>query len=220
MKKFISTTFLFFAASIFTFAQEAEEVKIDETKAKKEITSAFNNYKKAILKQDSKLALAQLDKNSFDYYDQVLNIALRANQQQLDELEILDKLMVLSVKHRVPKEQLIKMNGRELLIYALDNGLIGKNTVEKAELGDIDIKGEIAYGQYIISEQKTPLYFGFTYDQSQWRLDITSIFEPAGYGIRKLVEMQNKDENEVIIMMIESTTPGQKVSQEIWKPIL
>lgn len=220
MKKFISATFFFIAASIFTIAQEVEEVKIDETKAKKEITNAFNSYKNAILKQDTKLAIAQLDKNSFDYYDQVLNIALRANQQQLDELEILDKLMVLSIKHKVPADQLIKMNGRELLIYALDHGFIGKNTVEKADLGDIDIKGEIAYGQFIIEQQKTPLYFGFTYDQSQWRLDITSVFEPAGYAIRKLVEMQNKDENDVIIMMIESTTPGQKVSKDIWKPIL
>ncbi|HEY4539108.1 MAG TPA: hypothetical protein VIG94_03735 [Faecalibacter sp.] len=221
MNKLIITTFLFLFSIISVFGQDEEPTKINEEKAKKEIVKAFETYKKGILSGDSKTAIAQLDKNSINYYQEVLDISLRADSAQINQLEVLDKLIVLSVKHKVPKEELIKMNGLQLLNYSIDNGLIGnKNTINEIEIGEVDINGEIAYGQFIVKKQKTPLYFGFTYDQSQWRLDITSVFEPTGFAIRKLVEMQNKSANEVIITMIESTTPGKKVSKDIWKPLL
>lgn len=221
MKKLISTWFLCFFTMILSYAQEAANLQIDESKAKIEIVKVFETYKKGILSGDSKMAIAQLDKNSINYYQEVLDISLRADSVQINQLEVLDKLMVLSIKHKVPKEELIKMNGLQLLNYSIDNGLIGnKNSINEVEIGQVDINGEIAYGQFIVKKQKTPLYFGFTYDQTQWRLDITSVFEPTGFAIRKLVEMQNKSANDVIIAMIESTTPGIKVTKDIWKPIL
>lgn len=221
MKKIITTAFLFLFTMISVFAQEDETPKIDQTKAKKEIVKTFDTYKKAIINGDSKTAIAQLDKNSIKYYQEILDVSLRADSAQINQLEVLDKLIVLSVKHKVPKEELIKMNGLQLLNYSIDHGLIGnKNTINDIEIGEVDINGEIAYGQFIVKKQKTPLYFGFTYDQSQWRLDVTSVFEPVGFAIRKLVEMQNKEENEVILMMIESTSQGKKVDKEIWKPLL
>ena len=220
MKKIISTTFFLFATMISVFAQEAEAPKIDVEKAKKEIINVFNTYKNAVLKNDTKNAILQLDKSSFNYYDEILNTSLRADEAQINQLDILDRLMVLTVKHRVPKEQLIKMNGKDLLVYALENDIINNNRVETMGIGEIDINGDIAYGQFLQNSKNIALYLGFSYDQSQWRLDVTSLAEPTGFAIRKLVEMQNKDENEVILMMIESATPGQKVSKEIWKPIL
>lgn len=220
MKKFISTTLFLFATTISVFAQETEESKIDVEKAKKEIVNVFTTYKNAIVKNDVKSAILQLDKSSFSYYDEILNTSLRADEAQLNQLEILDRLMVLTVKHRVPKDQLIKMNGKDLLIYALENDIINNNRVEKMGIGDIEINGDIAYGQFLQDNKNIALYLGFSYDQSQWRLDVTSLAEPTGFAIRKLVEMQNKDENEVIFMMIEASTPNQKISKDIWKPIL
>ncbi|MBS7334336.1 MAG: hypothetical protein KIG88_12145 [Weeksellaceae bacterium] len=220
MKKFISTTLFLFATTISVFAQETEEPKIDVEKAKKEIVNVFTTYKNAIVKNDVKSAILQLDKSSFSYYDEILNTSLRADEAQLNQLEILDRLMVLTVKHRVPKDQLIKMNGKDLLIYALENDIINNNRVEKMGIGDIEINGDIAYGQFLQDNKNIALYLGFSYDQSQWRLDVTSLAEPTGFAIRKLVEMQNKDENEVIFMMIEASTPNQKISKDIWKPIL
>ncbi|QTV05771.1 hypothetical protein [Faecalibacter bovis] len=220
MKKFISTTLFLFATTISVFAQETEEPKIDVEKAKKEIVNVFTTYKNAIVKNDVKSAILQLDKSSFSYYDEILNTSLRADEAQLNQLDILDRLMVLTVKHRVPKDQLIKMNGKDLLIYALENDIINNNRVEKMGIGDIEINGDIAYGQFLQDNKNIALYLGFSYDQSQWRLDVTSLAEPTGFAIRKLVEMQNKDENEVIFMMIEASTPNQKISKDIWKPIL
>ena len=221
MKKIISTAFVFLMTMVSVFAQNEETPKIDHTKAKKEIVKVFETYKKSIISGDSKLAISQLDKNSINYYQEILDISLRADSTQINQLEVLDKLIVLSVKHKVPKDQLIKMNGLELLNYSIDNGLIGnKNSINEIEIGEVDINGEIAYGQFIVKKQKTPLYFGFTYDQSQWRLDITSVFEPTGFAIRKLVDIQNKPVNDVILLMVESSTPGKKVSKDIWKPIL
>lgn len=220
MKKIISTTFFLLATTISVFAQEAEEPKIDVEKAKKEIVNVFTTYKNAIVKNDVKTAVLQLDKSSFNYYDEILNTSLRADEAQINQLELLDRLMVLSVKHRVPKDKLITMDGKDLLIYALENDIINNNRVETMGIGDIDVNGDIAYGQFLQNNQNIALYLGFSFDQSQWRLDITSLAEPTGFAIRKLVEMQNKTENEVIIMMIESSTPGQKVSKDIWKPIL
>lgn len=222
MKQILSTLLLIIIPLGFVTAQKSnnnDEI-IDKKKATKDILKVFKEYKNAILSGNSDLAIKQIDKNSFDYYQEVLNLSLRADSTQINQLEVLDKLMVLSVRHRVPKANLLKMNGKELLTYSIDNGMIAKSTVEHIEMGEIDINGEIAYGEFLINNQKTPLYFGFTYDQSQWRFDVTSVFEPTGFAIRKLMKMQNKTDNDVILMMIQSSTPDQKVEKNIWKPIL
>lgn len=220
MKKIISITFCLFASMISVFAQETEDPKIDVEKAKKEIINVFNTYKNALQKNDSNTAILQLDKSSFTYYEDILNTSLRADEAQINQLEVLDRLMVLTIKHKLSKDQLLKMNGKDLLVYALENDIINNNRVETMGIGEIDVRGEIAYGQFLQNNNNIALYLGFSYDQSQWRLDVTSLAEPTGFAIRKLVEMQNKDENEVIIMMIESSTPGRKVSKDIWKPLL
>lgn len=220
MKKIISSTFIVISSFLTLQAQETETPTIDEAKAKKEIVNVFNTYKNAVLKSDTKTAILQLDKSSFKYYEDILNTSLRADEAQIKTLDVLDRLMVLSVKHRVPKEELVKMTGRDLLIYALDKDIINNNRVENMGIGDIDVNGPIAYGQFLQNDQNIALYVGFSYDQSQWRLDVTSLAEPTGFAIKKLAKLQNKSENDVIIIMVESATPGQKVSKDIWKPIL
>ena len=220
MNKIISTAFVMLFSCVSLFAQEDVEPKVDVAKAKKEILSTFNKFKTAILNNDTKTAITQIDKSSFNYYDEILNTALRADEAQINTLEVLDRLMVLTVKHRVPKQELVKMNGRDLLIYALDKDIINNNRVENMGIGEIDVNGNIAYGQFLQNNQNIALYVGFTYDQSQWRLDVTSLAEPTGFAIKKLAKLQDKSENDVILMMIESTTPGQKISKDIWKPIL
>lgn len=80
---------------------------------------------------------------------------------KLNSLGLLDKLMVFTIRHRASKEDILSFDGKRLLIYAIREGMVGKNSVVNNSIGEVEIDGDFAKGQFMTSGQKTPYYFHF-----------------------------------------------------------
>ncbi|MET0298171.1 MAG: hypothetical protein ABW036_00375, partial [Flavitalea sp.] len=159
-----------------------------------------------------------VDKNTIDYYSRVLELAKTADSAELSSLPILDKFMVLTVKHRTPKEDILRYDGKGLLVYAIKSGMVGKSSVVNNTLGKIDVKGDSALAQLIVSSKPTPLHFTFHKESGNWKVDLTSIFPASSEAFKKVVAQSGKSDAEFFIELLTNLT-GTEPGPGIWHPL-
>jgi hypothetical protein len=143
---------------------------------------------------------------------------INGDSSAISQLGVMDKLTVFVAKHRIPKEDLVKMTGSDFFIYAVDNGMIGKNSVITTQIGDVKVEGNFANGQMISNGKKTPLYFHFSKENNEWKVDLTSIFPPTNMALKKMLSDKGLSDNDFIFQTLESLT-GRKVAKDIWRPL-
>ncbi len=207
MKKIIS---LLFVCSLFisVFAQKGEEKLVRKT---------FENYKMALQKGQGKVAVQFVDSKTIAYYSNILDLIKTADSAKVETLSILDKLIVFSVRHRVPEEEILNFDAKSFIAYAINTGMIGK--VAQLSIGEVIITNDTAKGQFIVHKQEIPLYFNFYKENEQWKMDLTSLFPMSSMTFEKLVKESELAENEYLFSLLEMLT-GTKPDNTIWQPII
>lgn len=209
MKYFSRITFLLlFLIPVLTTAQQTEEVKVKNT---------FNAYKSAILNDKGGEAVEQVDTKTIAYYGSILEMVKTADSLQVDKSSLMDKLMILIIRHRISKEEIMTTNGKQLLVTAIKMGMVGKSSVINNEVGAVKINDNFASGELLVRGQKTPLAFEFHKESGAWKLDLTAIFPAGEAAFRQMVKQSGEPENEYLLSLIELTT-GKEPGAEVWVP--
>jgi hypothetical protein len=185
---------------------------------KKLIRNSFDNYKTSILNDKGDDAVKYVDSRTVNYYAEMLEMTKHADSSHLNSLGLMDKLMVFSIRHRATKEEILSFDGKGLLIYAIKEGMVGKNSVANNAIGDIEIDGTFAKGQLIANGQKAPFYFHFYKEEDIWKIDLTSLFPIASMAFKKMQQESGMSENQYLFMLLEMIT-GKKPGSEIWNKI-
>lgn len=186
---------------------------------KKQITACFEQYKTAILQEDAELALKCLDSNTISYYSTIASLSRTATRDNIDTLPIMSKLLVIVVRHRVPKQELLKMKGRELILYAVKNGMLGdKASIDQTTITKISIEDNTARAMFRDGKEVTNNYFRFNKEAEGWKLDMTSIFSTVAKSFNRVISQSGLTENDFIFRLAESTT-GRRVDDTIWEPL-
>ncbi len=205
MKKFLVALISCFLA-ISLFADEVHE--------------SFEQYRTAILVGDGETAVQYLNQASINYYDDMLKDALYLKESEFEERTILDKLMILRLRMNFTAKELKKMNGRQLIVYSIQKGWIGKSSVINIEISEeIKIKGDWATIEVMQNGQSSGLNFIFQKENDIWKLDIKEIFKISNMTLAYLVKQSDYTEKEFIEMVLENTD-NKKVSKSYYKPML
>jgi hypothetical protein len=194
----------------FIFGQKSEE---------KLVRTSFENYRSAILNDKGEEAFNCIDSRTVKYYSDMLELVKNADSTEVSNLSLMDKMMVLTIRYRVPKEEVLTLDGKGLFIYAVESGMVGKNSVANNSIGEITIDKEFAKGQFISNGKKSPLYFHFYKEDEQWKVDLTSIFPMTNIVFKQLAEKSGLSENEYVFTLIEMIT-GTKPGNEIWNKLI
>lgn len=181
------------------------------------IRDCFARYKTAILNDRGEEAVQYVDSRTIRYYTQMLALTRTADSTTIAGLSFLDKLMVLSVRHRTTKAELQPMDGEDLLVYAINHGMVGKGGVIQNDIGAITIDDSFATGQLVRKGQPIPLQFHFYKEQEQWKLSLTALFPMAEAAMQKMVADSGESEHDYLLTLLETTT-GKKPSPSIWNP--
>jgi hypothetical protein len=179
------------------------------------VQKTFNSYKNAVLQKNGTDAIKFVDKTTIDYYAKMLDHAKNIKSNELQNLTLLDKLMILSLRHRATSTELNSFNDESLLIWAINSGMIGEESVKNATMGTIEIDGNNAKGQFINNGQSTPFYYKFVKSGETWKIDLTSMFSVSEKGLIQLARQQNMTHQEFIYYLLEMTT-GKEVNPNIW----
>ncbi|HOX83192.1 MAG TPA: hypothetical protein PLJ60_19740 [Chryseolinea sp.] len=209
MKQKLIALILLLTLTGLTYAQKSEE---------KLVRKSFDSYKSAILNDKGEEAVKYVDSRTIKYYSDILELVKTADSTEVETLSILDKLMVFSIRHRTPREDVLSFDGEALLVYAIKNGMVGKNSVANNSIGDVTIDNSFAKGQFIANGNKAPLYFHFYKESEQWKIDLTSLFPISTTAFKKMADESGKNENEFLFSVLEIIT-NKKPGSQIWNPV-
>jgi hypothetical protein len=109
------------------------------------------------------------------------------------------------------------MTPEEVFIYAVNQGWIGKDSVLDSDIGQLQVFGNDASGEYVRGGKPTPLKFRLTKEEGNWKIDLTALTPPADQAISLLIKKEGLDEDAFIVGLVESVS-GKKVSPSIWQP--
>lgn len=207
--KYLTPLFLL-AISYGTIAQKNSETDL--------IKKTFAEYKRSILAGEGEEAIKWVDSHTLNYYDQMLETAVTADSADVQKLGLMDKLTVLTARHRIPKEEALEMRGRDFFIYAIDKGMVGKSSVMNVEIGKVKVDGDSGSGQVIVNGREVPLFFDFSRENDLWKLDITSIFVATNAGLKQMLAENGTTDNEFILQALEMLS-GKPVRDDIWQPL-
>ncbi len=182
------------------------------------VRKSFEDYKTAILNDEGGQAVQFVDSRTIAYYSKMLDLVKTADSGKVNSLSILDKLMVLAVRHRTGKADILSFDGRALFVHAIKSGMVGKSSVADNSIGEVTINGHFAKGQFLYKGQKTPIFFHFYKEQEQWKVDLTSIFGVSTVAFENMAKESGETENDYILHLLEMIS-GEKPGSEVWLPV-
>lgn len=203
--------FLFFSFAIISIsiAQEAEQAKVRE---------AFENYKNSILTDKGNEAVNWVDSNTLNYYSEMLEVTKHADSLEVNNLGILDKMMVFTIRARTSRQDILSFDAKKLLEYSINEGMVGKSSVQNLDIDTPKISENKASAQVITNGQTIPISFGFQKENGTWKIDLTSIFPTSEEALKNVQESSGKGENEFIIWILEMTMNAE-IGNEIWQKV-
>lgn len=207
MKRYLIFPFI----SLAVISLSAQGVKDD-------VRASFEHYKTAIMSDDGPEAIKYVDQRTLDYYGRILQSSLVDDSVTVDRMDLLDKLMVLSLRYRTPKEKLLSFNGSEILIYAIESGMVGKNSVMGNTIGEVTLGEAKTEGQLVVNGNPTPVNLDFYKEADGWKVDITSIFDLSETAFRQMVDESGQSENEFLQLVLDMVGGG-KPFNPIWNPV-
>lgn len=207
--KYLSIFILSFTCLI-TFGQVSDEDMVRKT---------FNEYKTAILNDDAQKALYAVDSRTTKYYTDILHDVKTADSVKISSMSLIDRLTILILRAKASKSEIAEMKDTDAFIYAIKNGMVGKNSVMNNSVGEVSIDGSFAKGRLIAEGQQTSFYFNFYKEEGVWKLDLTALFSISNHTFKKMAEESETDENTFLFEILESLS-GKKITSEIWEPVL
>jgi hypothetical protein len=203
---------LLYSLVIITVTSYAQKDEVDLVK------KTFSSYKKSILEGKGSEAAKWVDGKTLAYYESMLKISLYSDSSEVQKLGLMDKLIVLSVRHRIPKSELAGMTGKDFFSYSVDKGMVGKNSVMTLEIGEVKVSDNFANGEVLANGQKAPLFFQFNKEEGQWKLDLTSLFPATTAALKKVLTDNGMTENDFVFKSLEMIT-GKPVGNVVWHPL-
>lgn len=200
---------LFLLTACQNQSQKADEAEL--------VKKTFEKYNSAILNDKGEEAVNYLDSRTLRYYADILEKVKKADEAALNSLSFTDKLQILRIRLTAKKEQILSFDDKEVIIFAVKNGMVGKEGVSNQSLGEITIEENVAKGQLVVKGKKTPFYLHFYKEDNQWKIDLTSLFPTSNAAFKKVIEESGMTENEYIIKLLEVVSK-KKVGKEIWIP--
>ncbi|MFA0963493.1 hypothetical protein AB9P05_16945 [Roseivirga sp. BDSF3-8] len=185
--------------------------------AKDDIKSVFESYKEVVSSKQGDKILSIVDKNTKDYYSDLLTMALSADKQTLTQTALTDQMTVLFLRHSVPAEKLRSLTGPTLLQYAVDQGMVGSN-LQQIGLGEVRVSGDMATAPLVVGGNEVPAMLKFVKEEGKWKVDVTSMMTLAEKGLEMTMQQSGKSKTEFISEFIKLATQRASID-DLWKPV-
>jgi len=127
-------------------------------------------------------------------------------------------LMVFTIRHRASKEEILSFDGKSLIVYAIEKGMVGKNSVMNLTIGEVNTGGNFAKGQIVVNGKPEPYYFHFYKENGVWKIDLTSAFAISATLFEQMAEASGETENDYLFMLLEMIT-GERPGHKVWEVV-
>jgi len=186
---------------------------------KKLVKEVYSNYKTAILNDRGKEAIKYLDNATLEYYGYIAEQSLEADKAVLDSMNIIDKIMILTIRARATKDEILSFDKESILIYAIDNGMVGKGTIQNRIIDNIIINNDNATASIFVNEEISPNgNHYFKKENGMWKINLTNLTKSGIEFFEKNIEESGLDTYDFLFLIFEKAM-GIKLDDSIFNPI-
>lgn len=159
------------------------------TTAQGAVVAAWESYRAAVLDGDGAAAVDVLSQGTIEYYDELAEAALHADQPALDRLPVMDALTVLIARYEYPPDRLVRLNGRRFLELAIHDGLIDEATVAGLTFDEADISGPTAR---LTTSDTTQALRGLDMrkEGDRWKVHLMTVLREIGRSLDRSAAQQ------------------------------
>lgn len=208
-----------------SLAQEIESIVVtpvpspqwsqaDVDKAK--IHACFDAYKNSILNDQGEAATKYVSARTIQFYDSMAHFARTADSLLVDSLSIIDKITILTLRAHTPNNLLFSYEGREVFVFAINAGMVGKDDIRNNDIGKIYLDSTFARAMMMVNGVESPLAMHFHLEEGEWRMDLTSLFPITNTALEEVIEDGEMTENEFLEFVISYGLKGKEPFHEIW----
>ena len=179
MYKYIVTAFIFFIASCGPATIDVEPLRFAE---RKQIDKLVNDYKLALKSADGESAISYLTTRTINYFDNYVKWANESSIKELKRLSIADEIVTRKLRLYVPPKLLVDMNGRDAIVYCVENRIIEKLGSLKISIINVEeyTPSEYMHGMVIgrVFEEGSDAvdFINLLKEDSIWKLDLIYLF--------------------------------------------
>ncbi len=145
---------------------------------RRQIRSAFQTYRTAALAGDGATAAKLLSSMTAAHLGWMRDLALHAPASELGVHPAVNQLLVLRLRQFVPVAELRAMSGEQVLALALSRGWLGRDVVANVELGGIEVQGDGAHAELVVSGHPHEWRHLFLRENGGWRFELLQ-----GFGV-------------------------------------
>ena len=125
-------------------------------------------------------------------------------------------MLVLHYRHGVPRDELLAMSGREPLVYAIDHGWIGKESLEDTEVGHVKVGKKRATARQLRHGDPAGK-FPFARESGGWKIDLVRTLKATSAPVSLTSQRFGGEEN--LLLSITEMTTGTRPTEKVWEPI-
>lgn len=182
-----------------------------------EVRACYEGYFAALREGRGRDAAELVDSNTLGHYTHMLLLARDADSATVSGLDAMDKLTVLAMRVGNSASDLRKMDAKDAIARAVDDGLMNGDGPEGLALGTVTVNEDEASAPLKLHGFPTPASFVFRREKGGWRIDITSLFGLSRTAFQHMVNGSGKNGDAFVVEMLEETT-GRPVPPDVWHP--
>lgn len=197
-----------------TGARTRETVESEDAAA---VRRCFAMYKDTLIRQKGDEAAKWVTKSTIDYYGELREVALYGSEEEVRKLSALKKMSILTLRHRVGADSLLKMSAADVWAHGVGQGWSGRNSLQDVEIGKIEFENDAASVEVLVRGRPSRVKYRFVKEDGAWKMDVLSRLAASEQGMARMVRNQKIEEDEFLIDLLEMTsfTP---VPETIWQP--
>lgn len=182
------------------------------------IRAAFQSYRRAILNDDGETAASLVASPTLRYYERMRKLSLRASRIETESLAFGNEFIVLISRSKISAQELREMDGRSYIVYAVEHGWVGKQSVMGLEPGKIQTLGDTAVLHASSSSGKGTIPFTLLREEGKWKIDLVPSMTRANVTFRALARQQGVSEDELLRDLLEAVL-GSRPADALWDPL-
>jgi len=181
---------------------------------------AWEDYLAAASAKDGQKAVVLVTQGSHDYYERMRVSALEADESQLRPMPMMDRLMVLTLRHQLEPSYLRGVTGAQIYSLGVSNGWLAMEEVNGMQFHSVTVNGDKALVAFDLNGKRVPYGFPMQKENGAWKLDAVELLAKVGPIVSaefsRMAAMMNIPVDEFLVMSLEEAY-GKPVSPDIWK---
>ena len=182
------------------------------------LDKTFEQYKSAIRAKEGDKALQLISQETIDDYTRIVELAITANRETIMAQSATKKLIILTLRHTIPAEQLKRMDGAAAIKYSLEKGLIAVDSPLLPPLIEDSIKYDENSATAALSIGGEQVEYHFEKENGNWKINFVPSFSIADSAFGELAASSGASVDDLILSMIGDAS-NRDVTDSIWDPL-